>query len=177
MRCTPVHEFIYPVSVVKNASLVGQLRVTVYIVGTPTISVFAILLIMSPNIHIHQPNGQDRREYYRINVTLPIILQSETDDTEGEFTKKSVNLSGGGISVVVDTLFQAGEILSCNLLLPGQVLFKSPIEVLRLVPIAHPDKTYRLHARFIRMTAQNRELLITYVLQFQRYHLARHYSV
>jgi c-di-GMP-binding flagellar brake protein YcgR len=134
-------------------------------------------MIMSSDTPNPSPNGQDRREYYRINVTLPIRLQPETDDTEGEFTEKSVNLSGGGIGVVVETLHQAGEILTCSLLLPDQVLFKSPIEVLRLVPIAYPGNTYRLHARFIRMTTQNRELLIKYVLQFQRYHLARHYSV
>lgn len=90
---------------------------------------------MSPNTHIPQPNRQDRREYYRINVTLPIRLHYETDDTEGEFTKESVNLSGGGIGVVVDTLFQAGEILSCSLLLPGQVLFKRPLKCCGSFPL------------------------------------------
>ena len=46
-----------------------------------------------------QPSGKDRREYYRITVTLPVRIQLETDTTEGELVQKSVNISGGGIGV------------------------------------------------------------------------------
>jgi hypothetical protein len=35
---------------------------------------------------------------------------------------------------------------------------------------------YRLHARFVGMTAQDRELLVRYILRFQRDHLQEHYS-
>jgi hypothetical protein len=47
---------------------------------------------------------------------------------------------------------------------------------LRLDPVPYPADTYRLHARFIRMTSQSRELLIRHILGFQRDHLNRHYS-
>ncbi|MCS6264792.1 MAG: PilZ domain-containing protein [Nitrospira sp.] len=124
-----------------------------------------------------QPSGRERREFYRITVLLPICIQLETDDAEGEFTEKSVNLSGGGIGVTVTTLYKSGEILSVTLLLPDQVPFKSSIEVLRLDPLPIPGGAHRLHARFIRMTSQNRELLIRYIVRFQRDHLQEHYSV
>lgn len=124
-----------------------------------------------------QPSGRERREFYRITVLLPICIQLETDDAEGEFTEKSVNLSGGGIGVTVTTLYQSGEILSVTLLLPDQVPFKSSIEVLRLDPLPIPGGAHRLHARFVRMTSQNRELLIRYIVRFQRDHLQEHYSV
>lgn len=123
-----------------------------------------------------QPSGKDRREYYRITVTLPIRIQPETDSTEGELTEKSVNISGGGIGVTVTELYKPGEVLSLTLLLPGQVIFKSYIEVLRLDPIPYPGWTYRLHARFVRMTTQNREILIRHIVRFQRDHLQEHYS-
>ena len=104
-------------------------------------------------------------------------MQVETDNREGAFTDKSVSLSGGGIGVTVTTIYEPHEVLWLTLLLPDHVLFKSPIEVLRLDPAQPPGNTYRLHARFVRMTTQNRELLIRYIVRFQRDHLQRHYSV
>lgn len=123
-----------------------------------------------------QPSPEDRREYFRITVTLPICLEHETDTTEGVLVEKAVNLSAGGIGVVVNKTFPVNEILSCTLLLPGQVLFKAALEVLRVDPVTYPPNTYRLHGRFIKITAQDRELLIRHILQFQRDHLAKHYS-
>ena len=119
----------------------------------------------------------DRRAYYRINVMLPMCLQAETDDTEGELLERSVNLSGGGIGVVVNTLYKPQDILTLTMRFPDQVLFKASIEVLRVDLIeAHHIRTYRLHARFVRMASRDQERLIQYVMRFQREHLARHYS-
>lgn len=132
---------------------------------------------MPPDTPSSQPSGRERREYYRITVVLPIRIQLETDNTEGEFTEKSINLSGGGIGVTVTTIYKPDEVLSLTLLLPDRVLFKSPIEALRLDPATLPGNPYRLHARFVRMTTQNRELLIRYIVRFQRDHLQQHYSV
>ena len=139
---------------------------------------FAILnQVMSANTPFSRPSGRDRREYYRITVTLPIRLQVETDQTEGECAKKPVNISGGGIGVTVTVRYQSREVLSLTLLLPDQLLFKSFVEVLRNDPVPKSADAYRLHARFVNMTAQNRELLIRHIVRFQRDHLQEHYSV
>lgn len=119
----------------------------------------------------------DRRAYYRITVMVPLCLQTETDATQEEFLERSVNLSGGGIGVVVTTIYKPKTILTLTMRFPDQVLFKASIEVLRVDLIeAHHIRTYRLHAQFVRMTAHNQELLIYYIMRFQREHLARHYS-
>jgi c-di-GMP-binding flagellar brake protein YcgR len=131
---------------------------------------------MPPDTLASQPSERDRREYYRITVTLPICIQVETAVTEGNFTETTINLSAGGIGLVVKESFQPNTILSCTLLLSDQVRFESSVEVLRLDPVPYPPGIYRLHARFIGMTAQNRELLVRHILQFQRDHLTRHYS-
>lgn len=119
----------------------------------------------------------DRRAYYRINVMLPMCLQAETDDTQAELIERSVNLSGGGIGVIVNTPYEPQDILVLTMRFPDEVLFKASIEVLRVDLIeAHHVRTYRLHARFVRMAAQTQELLIQHIMRFQREHLARHYS-
>lgn len=123
-----------------------------------------------------QPSPADRRQFYRLTVTLPICLQPESDTAERTLIQRSVNISGGGIGVTLNQTFEVNEILSCTLLLPGQVLFKSYLEVLRVDPIPYPLNTYRLHGRFVRMTNQDRELLIRHIMQFQREHLTKHYS-
>ena len=130
---------------------------------------------MSPNTP-SEPSGRERREFYRITIPLPICIQVPTDDTEAELTEKSVNLSAGGIGVMVTTPHEPGEVLSLILLLPDHVRFTSSIEVLRLDPLPLLIGTYRLHARFLGMTAHNRELLVRYILRFQRDHLQKHYS-
>lgn len=131
---------------------------------------------MSSDAPASQPSGKDRREYYRITVTLPIRIQLETDPTEGALIEYSVNISGGGFGVTVATVYQPTDILSVTLRLPDHGLFTSVAEVLRLDPIPFPGGTYRLHARFVRMPSKDREVLIRHILRFQRDHLQEHYS-
>ncbi len=123
-----------------------------------------------------QLSAIDRRTYFRINAVLPISIQTEADTTEGAFIEKSVNISGGGIGVIVNVAYKPDEILSLTLILPDKVIFKTYAEVLRLDPLPYQLDTYRLHARFVRMTTQNQELLIRHILRFQRDHLEKHYS-
>ncbi len=138
---------------------------------------FGILVPSMPSDELTSPpSPRDRREYYRITVSLPICLQQETDTAEPIVVQRAVNISGGGIGVTLNQQFQEKEILTCTLLLPDQVPFKAALEVLRVDPIPYPRDTYRLHGRFIRMPSQARELLIRHILQFQREHLTKHYS-
>ena len=123
-----------------------------------------------------KPSPRDRRTYFRVNTVLPISIQTETDTTEGEFIERSVNISGGGIGVIVNVAYRPDDVLSLSLILPDQVIFKTYAEVLWLDPLPHQANTYRLHARFIRMSTQNQELLIRHILHFQRSRLEKHYS-
>ncbi|HJT20776.1 MAG TPA: PilZ domain-containing protein [Nitrospira sp.] len=132
--------------------------------------------MVDPKNHGQSPSARDRREYYRITVTLPTRIQRESDQTEGAFAEQSVNLSGGGISVTITEVYQPNEILAVALRLPEHGLFTAFVEVLRLTPLPYPGGTYRLHARFVRMPAEDREVLIRHITRFQRDHLQDHYS-
>ena len=122
-----------------------------------------------------QSSGSERREFYRITVTLPIRIQEESDQSEGDLVEQSVNLSGGGLGVTITQVYRPNDILTVTLRLPEHGLFTARAEVLRLDPLPSGGERYRLHARFIRMTDQDREVLIRHVTKFQRDHLQDHY--
>ncbi|BCA53748.1 hypothetical protein W02_08880 [Nitrospira sp. KM1] len=115
--------------------------------------------------------GRERREYSR---TLPIRIQRELDQKEGALVEQSVNLSG--ISVIITEVYQPDDILAVALHLPDDSLFTAFVEVLRVDPLPYPGGTHRLHARFVRMPAADREVLIRHIMRFQRHHLQDHYS-
>jgi len=78
---------------------------------------------------------------------------------------------------VVNTFYEPRNILTLAMRFPDQALFKASIEVLRVDLIeAQHIRTYRLHARFVRMAPQSQAFLMQYIMQCQREHLARHYS-
>lgn len=131
---------------------------------------------MAPDAPPSQSSPRDRREFYRITSILAICLQHETDTSEGSFSRAPVNLSAGGIGVTINTAFQANDILLCTLVLADQKPFRAYIEVLRVEPIHNTPHTFRLHGRFIRMSAQDREFLVRTILHLQREHLTKHYS-
>jgi hypothetical protein len=141
------------------------------------VSNFDILFYsMASDTSTSKPSPRDRRTYFRVNTVLPISIQAETDTAEGEFIEKSVNISAGGIGLVVNVAYRPDDILSLILILPDQIIFKTYAEVLWLDPLPHQVNTYRLHARFIRMNTQNQELLIRHILRFQRDRLEKYYS-
>jgi c-di-GMP-binding flagellar brake protein YcgR len=123
-----------------------------------------------------QPSARDRRNYFRITIVLPASIQRETDSAESILTEKSVNLSAGGVGFVSELAHQPGEILAITLGLQEQVLFKAQAEVLRQDPLPSRVHAYRIHARFVRMSDHDRELLIGHIMRLQRAHLHEHYS-
>jgi c-di-GMP-binding flagellar brake protein YcgR len=131
---------------------------------------------MPPDSPIPPHSPDDRRSYYRITVVLPVSIQDETDTGEEQFAEQSVNISGGGIGVTVSKRYDPKAILVLRLSLPDQVILKAFLEVVAVEPITTSRlRTYRVRGRFIRMSAQDRELLIRYIMRVQRDHLQRHY--
>lgn len=119
---------------------------------------------------------RDRRLYFRITVLLPASIQLETDTAEAVLAEMSVNLSAGGMGFMSDTSYHPGEILAITLRLQEEVLFKAQAEVLRQDPLPVRAHTCRIHARFIRMSEHDRELLVGHIMRLQRAHLHDHYS-
>ena len=118
---------------------------------------------------------KERRNYFRITITVPVDIQLE-GGTESILTQKSVNLSGGGIGFLTNAVYLPGDILMVAIQFPDEYLFKARAEVLRQDLRPHIAHTYRVRARFIDLTEQQRQVLIRYIMRFQREHLNEHYS-
>jgi c-di-GMP-binding flagellar brake protein YcgR len=123
-----------------------------------------------------EPSARDRRHHFRITVVLPANIQLETDIGESALTEQSINISGGGIGFVSDIPHNPGDILTITLLLHEEALFKVQAEVLRREQLAHRPQASRIHARFIQISEQEREVLIGHLMRLQREHLHGHYS-
>jgi c-di-GMP-binding flagellar brake protein YcgR len=135
---------------------------------------FAILLLaMSSD---PESSARDRRNHFRITIVSPVSIQLETDTEESVLTEQSINISGGGVGFVSDIAHNLGDILTITLLLHEEVLFKVQAEVLRRDPLPHQAQASRIHARFIQISEQERELLIRHIMRLQREHLHGHYS-
>lgn len=112
-----------------------------------------------------------------MNVTLPISIQREGDETRAAPVMHTFNISGGGLGIIVTTTYEPQDVILVTVLLPDAEPFSSTAEVMRLEPVPAPERTYRLHARFVNLPGAQRERLIRYIVHFQREHLKTHYSV
>lgn len=131
---------------------------------------------MLPDTPSPAPAPDERRAYYRITVVLPLSLQEESDTREAKLAEQSVNLSGGGIGLTVNKRYDSDAILLLSVCFPDHGIFKAYLEVVRVEPVLTSHlRAYRLHGRFVRMATQDRELLIRYIMRFQRDHLQKHY--
>jgi c-di-GMP-binding flagellar brake protein YcgR len=128
---------------------------------------------MSPD---PEPSARDRRHHFRMTIVLPVSIQLQTDTEESVLTEQSINISGGGIGFVSDIAHDPGDILTITLLLQEHVLLKIQAEVLRRDALPHQVQGFRVHARFIQISEQERELLIRHIMRLQREHLHGHYS-
>lgn len=131
---------------------------------------------MSANAPESKPSWKDRREYYRVTVTIPLCIQPESATTPAPLTTQSINLSGGGFGLIVDRTYQPEELLSLTLLITKQEIFQAVAEVLRVEPLTARKGAYRLHARFVKLSPQKRDQLVRHITQFQRDHLTKHYN-
>ncbi len=128
---------------------------------------------MSPD---SQPSAKDRRHYFRMTSVVPISVQLETDPQEAVPSEQPVNLSGGGIGFISNLSYNPGDVLVLVFRVTDQVTFRARAEVLRITPLPHTVQTCRVHARFVGMAEQERELLIRHIMRLQRDHLHEHYS-
>src|SRR3982751_4516365 len=100
---------------------------------------------------------RERREYFRITMTLPIAIQLEADRSCCTCTPQPVNVSAGGIGFVSDLPYRPGDIVVVSLQLTHECVFRGLAEVLRRDPVPQGIGRYRVRARFLNLHERDRQ--------------------
>lgn len=90
-----------------------------------------------------RPIPVERREYFRVPATLPVMLEvtasRDATHTTGEVVAvMTVDLSGGGIQLETDHALEVGDVLELSLGLPARVIHVSGT-VTRVAPPVQPS--------------------------------------
>jgi hypothetical protein len=84
-----------------------------------------------------------------------------------------VNLSGCGICFDADRPLDVGDVLEIRLVLPPFVPVRATAEVTRAEPVEGADRRHTIGARFVDISADDRERVIRHILQVQAGRLRR----
>jgi c-di-GMP-binding flagellar brake protein YcgR len=116
------------------------------------------------------------RQFVRIEVNLPLkvrVVQTINEDDKPlqgkQFEAKLVDISGGGLSFLLDRPLVPGEVVSMNFHLNSVVLSGQTGRILKVSLIeGKTSTTYRHHIAFIDIGQTLREKIVKYVFEKQR---------
>ena len=103
-----------------------------------------------------------RRNYYRLNITLPISIKLLTDkDKQSQNFKEwlktyTMDISGGGVRILLDRNIEKG-----SLLLKGEVVRSQLIQ-------QYPITKYEIGISFVDITEYQRDQIIGFIFEEQR---------
>lgn len=112
------------------------------------------------------------REFWRVDLEMPIRFQAITRDGDGDPTLpgqwegKLINLSGGGAALLSDARLERGQHLRFPLYLADRVLNPVVARVIEAVPL--PGTRTRAHLIFAGITPEERDQIIRSLFQWQR---------
>ena len=117
-------------------------------------------------------NRLQRRNYYRLKITLPIYVRILTNDPDKEpdswLEAYTLNLSGGGAKISVNRSIDKGTLIECLLRIKDQDLILRG-EVLRC-QLAQDDviSRYEIGIFFKDITEYQRDEIIKFIFEQQR---------
>ena len=124
-------------------------------------------------IPITTPEKQQRREFYRINLSTDILYYKKTETGEGietEIKMKTLDLSAGGFRAKSKTPIKSGSVLECTVAIGHEAL---PVSV-KILSAKQEDINdtknglYDVRAIFYDMSDQIRDRIVRYIFARQR---------
>jgi len=111
-----------------------------------------------------------RRHFFRLNISLPVRyrehnpIQKEDVKQQKYAETTTIDVSGGGISIITDEKFEFDKAVECQLLLPDNKEIPFIGKVVRSEKLydVNPDK-YKTAIKFSAMENKNKESLIKYL--------------
>ncbi len=115
-----------------------------------------------------------RRNYYRLNITLPISIKLLTDkDKQSQNFKEwlktyTMDISGGGVRILLDRNIEKGSLLECKLKINDEdLLLKGEVVRSQLIQ-QYPITKYEIGISFVDITEYQRDQIIGFIFEEQR---------
>ena len=117
------------------------------------------------------------REFVRISVDYPVILRplDENGAMGGMIFTKAVDISGGGLAVMNETMVQLGSkaVLEMDNI-PGVGMLRITGKVVRCVKVAAAgDNVFHVGFQFLDLSRQHQNRLVKFIFDIQRQSLAK----
>lgn len=115
-----------------------------------------------------------RRNYYRLKITLPIYIRSLTDGSEENqnsekwFKAYTLDISGGGVKISIDRSLEKGSLLECKLKINDEDLVLKGKVVRCQLAETDPIIRYEIGMSFVDITEYQRDLIIRFIFEEQR---------
>ncbi len=119
----------------------------------------------------------EKREYFRLTVSLPVDYRLEGDAAPPAPKPIKLNLSGGGIGFVTERRFKLGDMLVLTIKLPAQPAVTARAKIVRLNPIEKNETMFSVGAQFTALSEHDQERILQYLLNVQRERRRERFSV
>ena len=129
-------------------------------------------------LHTLELKRNQLRQYVRIETSLPLSFRLiKTQDSEKSEIKlgetmnaKLLDISGGGLSFVLDRSLRLGDVVSLNFNLPGAPCAGVAGKIVHLSLCDTKTKTlFKNHVQFLNIEPRKREKIISYIFEKERH--------
>ncbi|TAJ29479.1 MAG: PilZ domain-containing protein [Nitrospirae bacterium] len=112
-------------------------------------------------------SSEDKREYFRLTVNLPMAYQLEGETVSSAPTPMSLNLSGGGVGFVAERKFNLDDMLLLKILLPSQPPIFARAKIVRTAQLGKNTASYSIGAQFTGLDGKDKEQILKYLINVQ----------
>lgn len=112
-------------------------------------------------------SNEDKREYFRLTVNLPMAYQLEGETVSSTPTSMSLNLSGGGVGFVAQRKFNLDDLLLLKILLPSQPPIFARAKVVRTAQLEKNTTSHSIGAQFTDLDDKGKEQILKYLINTQ----------
>jgi c-di-GMP-binding flagellar brake protein YcgR len=102
----------------------------------------------------------ERRDYFRVDVALPVAYWRETDHVQTKLDLMPVNISGSGMRLVAERPMAVGDTVSLRIGLPSGVV-PAQAKVVRVQ--GQPEKGSSVSMQFTAIGSHDQERLLEYM--------------
>jgi c-di-GMP-binding flagellar brake protein YcgR len=124
----------------------------------------------------HPDPYDEKREYFRLTVQLPVDYRLEEEETRSVPRPMSVNLSGGGVGFVTQRTFNLGDTLVLRIVLPSSPPLTAKAKIVRMVPLQKDQSSFSIGAQFTELDHEDQERILKFLLALDRKRRQDHYN-